>query len=808
MTKISNLTIDGLRGVRKQLSLSLDSKSAVLYGDNGTGKSTFSDVVEWFYFDKIEHLVGEEIGRKGYEALRNIYLDDEDPATAEFTYDDKRYDCKKTIEVVGDRLKVTLSNASPEFVEYLAQSEEENLVLRYKDLLRFIVSTKGDKLRELSDIIGFAEVTKTRDVLRKISNQLAREIVNKGFENQISYQQSQILDQFGQNVTTDEEFIKVVNALTKDFDLGVAVKSLEDVNTVLKKIKKPDDSKEVKQEGFLTKLEENLVNVPVNLDQLETLYKDYKDRFDNIVGDLDKIKKLALERLLRAGHDVLANKKYDEANCPLCLQDKDPADLIAELDERILELEETKQEDRKLREAKEALTRQIDATKRLIQGSANDHQLDLVDNSKRKMELGNLVKSIDRYRDTLKTEVERSKYLIGENDLLVDRKLIETLKNEGKTDLEAIRKARRKDPKWDTQSKIKISGHAYAQIRKLAQEQAIFEKQRDTMEDIYKRFVQAQKNALTTFLTKYSSRIDEIYQFLNPGERVENIHLVPIEKDGDLVGLTIEYDFLDAKTTSPPHKYLSESHLNCLGIALFLTSVEAFNTCNKFIILDDIISSFDTEHRKRFADLIVEEYNDYQVILLTHERSWFDIVRNLAKQKGWHIHSVKHNDVDGTHLSEPPKTLEEDIKEGLAAGDGTGVGNNARKYLENLLKRVAHNLEVKVAYQPNDTNEDRMSYELLTELKAKLKKRKCTELLSSPIIDRLIGSTKIGNKDSHDYFAGMKLGDIKAFWKDIKDLEELLFCSECESFVSVTHYDTVAKKIRCRKGHLVYSWKI
>ena len=101
---------------------------------------------------------------------------------------------------------------------------------------------------------------------------------------------------------------------------------------------------------------------------------------------------------------------------------------------------------------------------------------------------------------------------------------------------------------------------------------------------------------------------------------------------------------------------------------------------------------------------------------------------------------------------------------------GTSLGNNARKFLENRLKSIAHNLEVKVAYRPNEVNEDRMSYELLTELKGKLKRAKCVELTSNPIIDRLINSMNIGNKDSHDHFSAMAFGDIKAFWQDIKEL--------------------------------------
>jgi chromosome segregation ATPase len=40
------------------------------YGDNGSGKSSITDAIEWFYNDKIEHLAKAEIEK---EALK-IYF--------------------------------------------------------------------------------------------------------------------------------------------------------------------------------------------------------------------------------------------------------------------------------------------------------------------------------------------------------------------------------------------------------------------------------------------------------------------------------------------------------------------------------------------------------------------------------------------------------------------------------------------------------------------------------------------------------------------------------------------------------------
>lgn len=807
MTKVKRLSLTGIRGVRNGLNLELNGKSCLLYGENGTGKSTISDAVEWFFYDKIEHLSSEEIGRKGIDALRNIYLDDKKDATVGFEFSDSSLSCTKSIEIKNGKTSTTSTNSSPDFLKLVRQSQKENLVLRYRDLVTFVVSTKGDKLRELSEIIGFSKVTKTRDLLQKAANSLSRDITNRNFENQINHQQKLILEQFGENITTEKEFVDAVNSLIKDFDLGIKVNELGDVNTVLEKIKKPDDSEETKQESYLTLFQEKLVDYPVHLQQLEERYGEYRKKFEDIVADLDKLKKLALDKLLSAGHELLESKGHDEESCPLCLQDKSQKDLIAELGERIAELEAVKNENKQLADANSALRDQISLTEKAINQIVEHAQSKNEKNSQRKKTLSKVLEKAGRYKDTLKQTIHDGKSLPEETDLKIDVSSLSELEKGCKEELEAIKKERKKDPKWDVHSKINIAGHAYAQVRTMKAEQATYETQRDTMGELSSRFIKAQKDALTSFLDSYSGEIDKIYQFLNPGERVENIAIVPFEKNGELIGLTIEFDFLDEKSTSPPHKYLSESHLNCLGLAAFLASADAFNKENSFLVLDDVISSFDTEHRKRFADLIVEKYGDRQIILLTHEESWFPIISNRAKKKGWKIHTIKYNDLDGTYLDDPPKTLKEEVQAQVDAGDSSGLGNKARKYLERLLKDIAVKLSVRVVYKPNERNEKRMAHELLLDLRSRLKAVNCNELLTNPVIERLIDSTSIANTDSHDNDGATKFADLKGFWQDVQDFEKLFSCETCSTNIATKYAGSSDKKIQCKDGHLSYSWK-
>jgi chromosome segregation ATPase len=45
MIKLKNMKIRGLRGVRYDMELPLGGRSTLIYGENGSGKSTVSDVI-------------------------------------------------------------------------------------------------------------------------------------------------------------------------------------------------------------------------------------------------------------------------------------------------------------------------------------------------------------------------------------------------------------------------------------------------------------------------------------------------------------------------------------------------------------------------------------------------------------------------------------------------------------------------------------------------------------------------------------------------------------------------------------------
>jgi len=809
--KIKTLEIRGLRGIKEKLRLDLRGRSILIYGDNGSGKSSISDAIEWFYRDRIEHLASEEIGRDGIPALRSVLLDDADEGVITIEYTKGNIDSSKTIRLRGNSFESAHSNVTGNFQDFLGLSNNENLILRYRDLLPFIVSTKKQRLDYLSAIIGFSGVSDVRAVFKTTVNELARELSSQGFDNQINDQQQHMIDYFGHNITSKKQFIDAINNLTQPLGLSRKLNSLDkhEIQGITELIAKPEDTVTIELQAFYNKVGDTISKIGIQLDTIKPAYAEYLDRFENLACDLEKISKIILDRLLQEGVTVLKSGTFKEDKCPLCLQPKKRSELINELEARIQELQLAKAEKVKLDETRDSLKGEIEESMQGERSLLLDSNVQLPQNDQLRESLERLGRDFEDYLAQLDIDVASGKKPKPASEVAPKPRLLGDITKFCKGKSNELKSIVEGNTRFKIHSTMLLAIQAYQQIEQLERAKQRLESQLRSMGAIYSAFVKKQEEGLEEFLDQFSTDINELYEFMNPNENISKIRLIPLEKDDELAGITIEVVF-HGTSVSPPHKYISESHLNCLGIAFFLTSAMAFNKQNHLLVLDDVISSFDSGHRKRFADLINERFSNYQIILLTHERAWFDYVANMVKGKNWQIQTIKWDQDNGAYMDESLETLEERIERRIGAGDCDGLGNDMRRYLERVLKQIALNLEAKYKFLYNDANEDRMCYELLTGLKSEINKHAEQELKNDQTIDRLMSSSFIGSRASHDSSFEPSIGDLKGFWADIRQLESVLCCDKesCRCrVVSLKYYDNVKKAISCGCGNRSYSWK-
>ena len=193
------------------------------------------------------------------------------------------------------------------------------------------------------------------------------------------------------------------------------------------------------------------------------------------------------------------------------------------------------------------------------------------------------------------------------------------------------------------------------------------------MEKIYGRCELAERKALQEVLDAISDDVNAYYLKLHPDEGFDKVCLRPTEARG----LEFEFSFHGEKI-SPPGQLMSESHLNTLGICLFLASVRHFNRHTALLVLDDIINSVDAHHRTPLARLLRDEFEDFQLILLTHDPMWFEVVRRTAPTwmtrqiGGWSYE-------EGVWFKETPPDLGAEARNHLSKGEVGTTGNKARQ---------------------------------------------------------------------------------------------------------------------------------
>lgn len=117
-----------------------------------------------------------------------------------------------------------------------------------------------------------------------------------------------------------------------------------------------------------------------------------------------------------------------------------------------------------------------------------------------------------------------------------------------------------------------------------------------------------------------STRVGELYEVIHPGEGLNKIVLaLDAAKRGSLE-IAIEFG---GKAEAPPQAYFSDSHLDTLGLCVFLALAERESPKSKILVLDDVLGSVDEPHVERVIGLIYEVSQKFQhAIVTTHYRPW------------------------------------------------------------------------------------------------------------------------------------------------------------------------------------------
>ena len=163
-----------------------------------------------------------------------------------------------------------------------------------------------------------------------------------------------------------------------------------------------------------------------------------------------------------------------------------------------------------------------------------------------------------------------------------------------------------------------------------------------------------------------------------------------------------------------PHHFLNEARQSALALAIYfagrmLCAQTVFADTPRLMVLDDVIIGLDQSNRLPLLDLLAKHFSDWQIIVLTHDRVWFDMARSYHRRhqadKYWNyleIHAGANLQTPPTPLpvsSSSPSDALDLAKDFLAQGHINAAGNAVRISAERTLREFCEVKGVPVRYK-------------------------------------------------------------------------------------------------------------
>lgn len=167
------------------------------------------------------------------------------------------------------------------------------------------------------------------------------------------------------------------------------------------------------------------------------------------------------------------------------------------------------------------------------------------------------------------------------------------------------------------------------------------------------------------------------------------------------------------QTLERPQLYLNEARQSAIGLALYLGARLACAPQNtphlKLLVLDDVLVGLDHSNRLPVLNVLVELFPTWQVVLLTHDKGWFDLARQRLPTDDWVSYEIYEGDAAATAPmplvrkteNRPAKALLAKGRELLAQGYIEAAANYTRQAFEYGLRGGCEFRKVPMNYTVN-----------------------------------------------------------------------------------------------------------
>ncbi len=736
--RLTRINLQAFRGVLDAYEIKLDQgQSLLMYGDNGTGKSSLADAIEWYFTGDIELLAKE--GRD--HAVRHLGASK----------------TQKTLVEIGTNGKLggSCTPKSPNEAAIEAASRE-TFLLRGRTIADFVDKSKGEKWSALQRLLGLGAIDELRTDLQKARSELKRS--RDDATAKVKQVAAAVVAQ-----KVEPEKTKVDAALAKlakacGFEPQDTIEGYAklDLLSLLDPAKVSVSSAGAVKAALLAEVD--AVELEFDTAALEA----WNETIGSELGDPTQVDVLAA-----AARFVEANPETKQ--CPVCDKKVAAETLKKKIATTLAELEE---HSTRFSEAETAADNAADALSQAHKERARWRT--------KAKELGVELPAIpDGARAVRSAIAARRAIDVGEVSAFVDAV------GEWDTKARTLLSSQSAEPESPSMRNQAIELGQLLVAAKQWSDASASEHQAkrayERADAVFELCQSEQRKYVQTVLEQISSEVARLFERLHPD--TGKIGSVAVETWGDK-GIELAVDFYGQRQR-PLHGVLSESYMNSVAIVLFLAMARTFNERLNFLVLDDVVNSFDVTHRGRLGDLLIEEFQDWQLVVLTHDRYFFEQVRR--KVKGWSAYQVLGWSYDrGPSLREHRGATDVDAAfELLEAGSIGDAARRGRRGLEHVLKELCEGLEVPLPYRRGNDNEFREIGQLLNGLRRLLKDDARGKTFLASIDGRLraleADAQAVMNAEAHASDAGPSAGEVRSTLERVRDFDVLWTCTKCNT---------------------------
>jgi len=162
------------------------------------------------------------------------------------------------------------------------------------------------------------------------------------------------------------------------------------------------------------------------------------------------------------------------------------------------------------------------------------------------------------------------------------------------------------------------------------------------------------KLELDKLIKKYYFNIEQIENITSKCEEIENEVNGTLIKFHENCKIEIDKDDFTIKIIDNDkgleyedeiYKYFNEAKLNLIVLLILFSSIKkcVLEPNKSVLVLDDFITSLDFSNRTFLMKYILENFSDYQIVILTHHISLFNLIKFLVAENNWRIANIYEN---------------------------------------------------------------------------------------------------------------------------------------------------------------------